>query len=261
MYDYHMHSTVSFDGRGTPEAMAAAAAEAGLKEICFTDHIDYLNSTDSVMNPFTQQDYRKAYDHLEAAGVKIRKGVEYGMTPDNLQQMKQDLTMYPFDYVLGSVHLVDGEDIYMAPYWEGKTISQVYRRYLQEVLTVVRVHEDFDVLGHLTYVCKCRGNTEKTVLRYEAYADLIDPILMELVRKGKGMEVNTSGVDRCGDFLPDAQVFRRFRELGGEIVTVGSDAHSPDRVGQYTDRACRMLAEIFGHVCTFENRRPIFHKL
>ena len=74
------------------------------------------------------------------------------------------------------------------------------------------------------------------------------------------MEMNTSGVDRCGDFLPYEAIFRRFKELGGEIVTVGSDAHTASRVGQYADRACGILGDIFGYVCTFEDRKPIFHK-
>ena len=89
----------------------------------------------------------------------------------------------------------------------------------------------------------------------------MDEILKELVRKGKGREMNSSGGDRCGGFLPTADYFRRFKELGGEIVTVGSDAHRCDRVGQYSFDACEVLKEIFGYVCTFEGRKPVFHKL
>jgi histidinol-phosphatase (PHP family) len=81
------------------------------------------------------------------------------------------------------------------------------------------------------------------------------------VSKGKGLEMNTSGVDRCGNFLPTADIVRRFRELGGEIVTIGSDAHAAKRVGQYAFDACEILRDIFGYVCTFEDRKPIFHKL
>jgi histidinol-phosphatase (PHP family) len=125
----------------------------------------------------------------------------------------------------------------------------------------VRNHTDFDVLGHLTYISKARSNPTKRLLPYEWYREVYDEILKILVAKGKGMEINSSGVDRCGDFLPHAQYLRRFKELGGEIVTVGSDAHTADRVGQYMDRACQLAMEIFGHVCTFENRTPIFHKL
>ena len=73
--------------------------------------------------------------------------------------------------------------------------------------------------------------------------------------------MNTSGVDTCGSFLPTADFFRRFHELGGEIVTVGSDAHRCNRVGQYTFDACEILGGIFGYVCTFRNREPVFHKM
>ena len=88
-----------------------------------------------------------------------------------------------------------------------------------------------------------------------------DEILKVLAQKGKGLELNTSGRDRCGDFLPSRDMFVRFKELGGEIVTVGSDSHRTDRVGQYSFDACALLGDIFGHVCTFEGRKPVFHKL
>ena len=82
-----------------------------------------------------------------------------------------------------------------------------------------------------------------------------------VIAKGKGMEINTSGVDRAGDFLPSAAFLKRYKELGGEIVTLGSDAHAPDRVGQYASEAMAILKDIFGYVCTFADRKPIFHKI
>ena len=82
-----------------------------------------------------------------------------------------------------------------------------------------------------------------------------------LANKGKGMEINTSGFDRVGEFLPSAPFIKRFKELGGEIVTVGSDAHDIGRVGQYSAEAIEILRNVFGYVCTFENRTPILHKL
>ena len=114
MYDYHMHSTVSFDARDTGLAMAMAAKERGLKEICFTDHIDYTPEMDMV---FDTAAYNAAYDDLEVPGLLIRRGMEFGLTPDNAAQLKEDLNRRHFDFVLGSVHLVDGVDIYLAPYW------------------------------------------------------------------------------------------------------------------------------------------------
>jgi histidinol-phosphatase (PHP family) len=156
---------------------------------------------------------------------------------------------------------VDDLDVYFQEYWQDKTVFQAERRYLEATLETVQLHDDFDVLAHLTYIAKTRGHKAPRPVPMEEHRELIDEILRTLARKGKGLEMNTSGVNRCGDFLPAAEYFRRFRELGGEIVTVGSDAHTADRVGEYTHRACEILRDIFGYVCTFEKREPIFHKL
>ena len=257
MFDFHMHSTVSFDGKASGHAMALAAKERGLKEICFTDHIDYTPEMDMVLDFGT---YAREYDGLEVPGLKIRRGVEYGITPDNREQMKLDLAKRNFDFVLGSVHMVDGVDVYLAPYWEGKTVEEAVQLHLEETLRTVSVHTDYDVLGHLTYIAKARANPGHALLRYEDHREIMDEILRQPVRHDKGMEVNTSGIDRCGGSLPTMDIFRRFHELGGRIVTVGSDSHDTDRVGQYTHEMVAQLKEIFGYVCTFENRQPIFHK-
>ncbi|MBR2048164.1 MAG: histidinol-phosphatase HisJ family protein [Oscillospiraceae bacterium] len=257
MFDYHMHSRVSFDGKSTGLEMAMAARERGLKEICFTDHIDYTPAMDMVLDFDV---YAREYDGLEVPGLKIRRGVEYGLEPDNTEQMKLDLAKRNFDFVLGSVHLVEGVDVYMAPYWEGKTVEQAEREYLEEILRAVTVHRDYDVLGHLTYIAKARAHPTHELVRYEEHRELIDEILKCLVRHDKGMEVNTSGIDRCGGSLPTMDIFRRFHELGGRIVTIGSDAHDAGRVGQYAREMEQALKDIFGYVCTFENRQPIFHK-
>ena len=261
MFDYHMHSVVSFDGHDTAEEMLKAAARAGLKEICFTDHIDYFANTPKQEWVFDTDVYNAAYDNLTHDTVKIRRGLEFGIKPYNAPQLREDLKRRKFDFVLGSVHFVDELDVYYPEFWRDMTVFEAERRYLEETLVCIQAHEDFDVLGHLTYISKARANPAPRPVPMAEHRELIDEILKELVRKGKGMEMNTSGVDRCGDFLPYEPYFRRFKELGGQIVTVGSDAHTASRVGQYTDRACKILKEIFGYVCTFENRQPIFHKL
>ena len=257
MYDYHMHSTVSFDGHDSGLDMALAAAKRGLKEICFTDHIDYTPQMDMV---FDTAVYNAEYDHLQVPGLLIRRGLEFGLTPDNPGQLKEDLNRRHFDFVLGSVHLVDGVDVYLEPYWADKSYEEAIRLHLERTLESVRVHEDYDVLGHLTFISKCGANPRKELLRYEDHKAIMDEILRELVRRGKGMELNTSGIDRCGGPLPTLDYFQRFYELGGKIVTVGSDAHDTSRAGQYTHEMAAELKKIFGYVCTFEDRKPIFHR-
>ena len=257
MFDYHMHTRVSFDGSDTGLAMAQAAKERGLTEICFTDHIDYTPEMDMV---FDTAVYNAEYDNLEVPGLLIRRGMEFGLTPDNPDQLKKDLSRRHFDFVLGSVHLVDGMDVYLQPYWEGKRYDEAIRLYLETTLAAVRVHEDYDVLGHLTYVSKARGNPNHSLIPYADHKEIMDEIMRELVRRDKGMELNTSGIDRCGGPLPTLDYFQRFRDLGGRIVTVGSDAHDVTRAGQYTHEMVAELKKIFGYVCTFGDREPIFHR-
>lgn len=261
MFDFHMHSTVSFDGHHSPQQMVQAAVDAGLREICFTDHIDYVPEVETQTMAFAVQDYNAAYIDLQEESLAIRLGMEFGLMPDNRSVFEEYLAQRPYDFVLGSIHFVRGEDIYFPTYWQGKTVEQAERQFLEETLACVKNHDSFDVLAHLTYIGKARAHIARRPVPYEVYRELIDEILRTLAQKGKGLELNTSGVDRCGAFLPEAVYFRRFKELGGQIVTVGSDAHTYDRVGQYTREGCALLKEIFGYVCTFQNRTPVFHKL
>ena len=261
MFDYHMHTIVSFDGHDRGLQMAQAAKARGLKEICFTDHLDYDPLGKMGVLAFDTAAYNAEYDQLEVDGLKIRRGMEFGMTVDNRAHFKEALKRRNFDFVLGSVHFVDDLDVYFAEYWHDKTVFQAERRYLEATLDCVRLHDDFDVLAHLTYIGKTQAHPAPRCVPFSEHRELIDEILRVLARKGKGMEMNTSGVDRCGGFLPTVDYFRRFKELGGEIVTVGSDAHTANRVGQYAGEACEILRSIFGHVCTFADRQPQFHKL
>ncbi len=261
MFDFHLHTKVSFDGIGTSQEMAEAALKAGLKEICFTDHVDYHSDPAKAPNLISMEEYSQAYDHLEIPGLTIRKGFEYGLTTWNQKELKDFLEKRPFDFVIGSVHFADGYDPYDKEYWVGKTVEEAFRRYLEVTLECVKVHDEYDVLGHLTYVCKSVHNPTHEPVLYKDFQEITDEILRILVKKGKGMEINSSGVDRAGDFLPSADFLRRFHELGGEIITIGSDAHAADRVGQYHKEALEIVKDIFGHVCTFENRKVVFHKL
>lgn len=261
MFDYHIHSRVSYDSKAVPEDIVQQALGAGLKEICFTDHLDYGVSYTGEPLVFDTENYNANYDHLSAEGLKIRRGFEFGMNPYNQDKFRQELKRRHFDFVIGSVHFVKELDVFFEPYWEGKTQHEVEQQYFEEILKCVKVHDAFDVLGHVTYIGKIKINPNKQPIPYKQYGDIFDEIFRILIAKGKGIEVNTSGVDRCGDYLPGAEYLLRFKELGGEIVTVGSDAHQAVRVGQYCHDACKMVSEIFGYVCTFENRTPIFHKL
>lgn len=261
MFDFHLHTTVSYDGHNTPEEMALAAKAAGLREICFTDHLDYNPNYKKEEIAYDVASYNAAHDGVSVPGLTILHGAEVGLTPWNREEIQKDLSLRHYDFVIGSVHFINDEDPYFPPYWVGKDVDTAESAYFEETIKCLKEHDNFDVLGHLTYIGKVRAHPNRRAVALDQYRDIVEEIMKILIAKGKGMEMNTSGIDRIGDFLPGREYLKLYKQLGGEIVTIGSDAHATDRVGQYTAEALSLLKETFGYVCTFRDRKPVFHKL
>ena len=261
MIDFHTHTRLSHDSESSPKDMLLAAEAKGLLEICFTDHFDYHEYPDGQHFIFSIDDYRKTYGGLSSDKLAIRHGIEAGLTPWNKDKLSDFINSYPFDYVIGSVHYANGSDPYSKKYWENITVKEAFQSYLTRTLECVKIHDNFDVLGHLSYVSKSPHSPTHEPLVYEDFSDIIDEILKVLVSKGKGIEVNTSGYLTVGEPLPSEKIIRRFKELGGGLITIGSDAHTPDKVGQHAEEVLDIIADIFGFVCTFEDREPIFYEL
>lgn len=261
MFDFHLHTKLSFDSETEPNNIVRAAEDAGLREICFTDHYDHNSNINKMHNLFSTDEYKGIISPVSSEKIKVRHGVEFGLTDWNMQNLTALSENLPLDFVIGSVHYIGGYDPYEKEYWDGISVKQGFAMYLEGVLKRVKLHDGYDVLGHINYVCKSPNNPTGEPLKYKNFSDIIDEIFKTVISRGKGIEINTSGFDRVGEFLPSLEYLLRFKELGGEIVTVGSDAHTTDRVGQYTKEACKMISDVFGYVCTFENRKPIFHKI
>ena len=256
-----MHSRLSHDSVTDPAAMVKAAERLGLIEICFTDHFDRTPNERWTDQIFTKEEYDAVYGNIASRSVKIRRGVEFGLLDSNVGENYDIEKWLSPDFVIGSVHYAEGEEVYQKPFWEGRSVKESFTAYLLEELKLVRLHRGFDVLGHLNYACKTPNNPSGEPLLYPIHKDIIDEILKTIVDKGIGLEVNTSGKDKVGMFLPDKDILLRYRELGGEIVTVGSDSHDDKRVGQYAREAAGLVGSVFGYVCTFEARCPIYHKI
>lgn len=261
MFDFHLHTKLSFDSETDPYDMISAAEAAGLREICLTDHFDHNSEIDLTHNLFSVADYINIIKPSTSERIKVRHGVEFGLTTWNKEHLTELNSALGFDFVIGSVHYLNGTDPYFPDYWIGKSIKKCFSDYLEAVYNCVNVHDGYDVLGHINYVCKSPSSPTSEPLYYRDYSDIIDEIFKVVINKGKGIEVNTSGFDKVGEFLPSRDFLVRYKELGGEIVTIGSDAHTPERVGQYSFDVADMLKDIFGYACTFEKRKPIFHKL
>lgn len=258
--DYHVHTGFSYDSESVPEDMIRAAVQKGLQTICITDHHDM-----DYMEPGWEIDFEKYFKVFRKLQedyrnqIEVLIGIEFGMQAHLGEQIAELARKYPFDYVIGSVHLFDGYDPYYPGYFEGKTDEEGYRRAFEISLENVRNIADFDVLGHIDYIVRYGRNKEQDY-SYAKNADYVDEILRILIQNGKGLEVNTGGF-KCGLAFthPHQDILKRYKELGGEIVTIGSDAHAPEhvaydfyRVGQYLE-SCG-----FKYYTEFRQRKPKF---
>ena len=127
--------------------------------------------------PFVIDAYKNAYGALSSDKLKIRRGIEFGLTPWDKDELTALTEKYDFDFVLGSVHYVKGHDPYLPEYWCGKTVDQAFEEYVLKVLECVKAGVGFDVLGHINYVCKSPNNSTHTPLHYDMFSDIFDEIM------------------------------------------------------------------------------------
>lgn len=263
--DCHMHTHFSVDSDAEPEEMVKEAVRKGLKTICFTDHEDKDVVVEGQEWVFDPEEYFRELGKLKEAyadKICVRIGVEIGLQPHLGGYFGKYTHTYPFDFVIGSVHVIDSQDPYYPEFFEGKSDEEAYRRTLEETLTDIRAVEDYDVLGHLDYVVRY-GRKKEQEYSYRKFGDHIDEILRYLIGHGKGLELNTAGLKYGLPFAhPHPDVLKRYRELGGEIITVGADAHRPEHIAYDFQKVNTILEECgFKYYSEFENRKPIFKRI
>lgn len=265
MFDCHVHSSFSGDSDMPPELACEVALKLGLKGLAFTDHldIDYPDFDDTFNIDFSK--YSSFMDNLKSKyknNLTVLKGIEVGFQPSVILESKKILDEFPFDFVIGSVHIIDGMDPYTNTYFIGKTKEQAYQRYLEEIFINLIDFPYFDVIGHIGYVRRY-GSFDDRSLRYVDYSDILDSILNKAISIGIGIEVNSSGIrGNLGTSIPDYDIIKRYKELGGEIICIGSDAHFSEHIGDGFKEISARLKEIgFKYTTYFENRKPFFDKL
>lgn len=267
--DYHMHSSFSGDSNAPMEQMIRQAIQSGLQQICFTEHLDldYPVCPDTPADYFLLNTDSYLYDLIRcrekyAQQIHICFGVELGLQPHLTKQLARIVSAYDFDFIIGSSHVCNGQDPYYPAFYENRTEEEAYREYFSSVLENLNCFDAFDVYGHLDYVVRY-GPCKDREYTYETYKDIFDAILTLLLEQGKGLELNTGGL-RSGlrGPNPTAAILRRYRQLGGELITVGSDAHRPADIGYAFDAAADLLQKCgFSYYTTFQKRTPSYHKL
>lgn len=264
-WDTHMHCSFSGDSTSTPESMIEAAIAKGLCGICLTDHMDYdypPNEQNPTIFEFDPTEYGRAIHALQqqyADRLPVLYGIELGLQPHLAKKHAQLLQAYPYDFVIGSSHVVHGKDPYYASYYEGRSEEGAYQEYFESILENIDAFQGFDVYGHIDYVVRY-GPNKNTNYCYRKYADVLDAILKKLIGLGKGIEVNTSGFKHgLGHPNPCEEVIKRYRELGGEILTLGADAHQPQQVAYGFEKLKGLLRDCgFSYYTVFKKRKAEF---
>lgn len=263
--DFHTHTGFSGDCTVPAREQIKQAIRLGMDEICITDHHDYDTAFCGTDFTLDLPAYEKAVKRLQreyAGQIRVCAGIELGLQghiADYLEALSHTL-LNRLDFVIGSNHFVNGSDPFSPSFWEGQSTEEALERYFEASLArVQKLWPFFDVLGHLDYVIRYAPPKERTY-RYERYKEVIDAILRCLILHGKGLECNTKGL-ACGlgEPNPTRRVLSRYRELGGEILTIGSDAHQPDRLGFAFEQCRQMLKDCgFRYYTVFHGRRPQF---
>jgi histidinol-phosphatase (PHP family) len=261
-WDTHVHSQYSGDSHAPQDVMIAQAKKKDLAGLCFTDHLDLDYPNDPVLFLLDLPNYAASVDALREKNegiFPVRFGIELGLQPHLADIHAEILSQYPFDFVIGSSHLIHGFDPYYKEFFEGRDEEECYLEYFCSVLENIKAFDGFDVYGHLDYVVRY-GPSGGAAYSYRRFADIIDEILRLLIEKGKGIELNTAGFKYgLGRPNPCEDVLRRYRELGGEIITVGSDAHAPEYLSYAFDKVPQILADAgFRYFTVFEERKPHF---
>ncbi len=282
LVDYHVHTEFSDDSEYPMEDVARRAIDLGLTEICFTDHVDYGIKRDwddprgilyrpggvgePERMPATNVDYPKYVSELRRLQDKyrgkltIRLGLEFGVQIHTIPKYEKLYARYPFDFILLSVHQVEDMEFWNQKFQTGRSQEENNLRYYEEMLALVRKFHNYSTLAHLDLVSRYDKNGPYP---FEKIRPIVTEILKTVIADGKGIEVNTS-YQRYGlsDMTPSRDILRLYRDLGGTILTLGSDSHKEAHLGAYLAETKEELKKLgFRQFCTYQQMRPVFHDL
>jgi len=239
--------------------------KSGLEGVAFTDHldIDYPGSDSSSYINFDKyfSEISKIKSVYEGK-LKVLKAIEVGIQPHTIKESLEKVESYPFDYVLASVHVIDGIDPYLKREYYNTSKNDAYERYLKKIYYMITNFDNYDMVGHFEYIIRYAQYEDRS-MRYADHTDIFDSILKELIKKGRGFEVNTGTYrDPLAKIEYDAAVLKRYRELGGELVCLGSDAHRVSHIGLRFDYFSQLIRDAgFKYTVHFEERKPVFDRI
>ncbi len=285
--DYHLHCEFSDDSRERMETQIERAIELKLDEICFTDHVDYgikkdwsegnivwrggdaMSSGVEGKDPLANVNYPEYFSKIDRmretykGQIVIKKGLEFGIQSITADQFRELYNKYrdELDFVLFSMHQVNNLEFWTQDFQRGKTQKEYNEEYYREIYETQKIFKDYSVLAHLDLIVRYDKNG---VYPFENVKDMIAEILKLAIADGKGIELNTSSWKYgLADTQPSRAILKLYKDLGGRILTAGSDAHVAKMLADHLDEGYRILRDEIGfkEICTFEKMQPVFHTL
>ncbi|MBQ3383724.1 MAG: histidinol-phosphatase HisJ family protein [Lachnospiraceae bacterium] len=287
LVDYHVHSEFSDDSRESMEKQIEKAIELGFDEICFTDHVDYgikkdwaegniewrggdgISSSADKLDPLSNVNYMEYFGKIlrmketYKGKIQIKSGLEFGVQSITIPQYEELWARWNnvLDFALLSMHQVNNQEFWTQEFQQGKTQKQYNEEYYEEILKVIRQYKHYSVLAHLDLIVRY---DKQGVYPFDKVKDLIAEILRTAIADGKGIEINTSSWHYgLKDTQPSRDILKLYKDLGGKIITIGSDAHNTSYLGDHIEEARKILRDEIGfeQFCTFDQMEPIFHNL
>ncbi len=267
--DFHLHSEHSTDSQAPIADMIQAAVNKGLKSICFTEHMDkgFPGCEKYPAPAFEVNVDSYLYDLLTKKkqfekDIEVYFGLEMGLQESAFRDNAIIAKSHEFDFIIGSIHLVDGKDPYDPDFFKEVTGKAAVTNYFKATLANIKKFQNFDILGHMDYIARKLPEGED-FFKPSDYSDLLDEILTFLIENEKGIELNTSPlVKGFKNPNPHIDILKRYKELGGDRITVGSDAHKPENVGAKFDVAEEILKSLgYKYYCVYSNRIANYQKL
>ncbi len=280
--DYHVHTAYSDDSDYPMEQVVLDAIEIGLAEICFTDHIDYGVKRDwddprgmlyreggpgePKQMPLANIDHPRYAVEIAMLKEKytnritIKMGAEFGVQQHTITQYQRLFGSYPYDFIILSVHQIGDQEFWTQDYQRRKSQEQYNFGYYEEILALIEKYQDYSVLGHLDLITRY---DLAGVFPFDKLRPILTAILKNVIQEGKGIEVNTSGYRyRLQELTPSRKILELYRNLGGRILTVGSDSHKKAHLGSHIPDTMKLLKDMgFKQICTYERMEPIFHNI
>lgn len=283
--DYHIHCEFSDDSVTPMEKQIERGIEVGLDEICFTEHVDY-----GVKKDWTEGDiatrgseataiypnicYLANANYPEYFGklirmkamygdkISIKNGLEFGVQKHTIPKFESLLQQYgdQLDFILLSIHQVDDQEFWTGDYTSGKEQEEYNRRYYEEMLYCAKHFDGYDVLAHIDLISRY---DPAGIYPFENIKDILEEIFKVIIEKGKGIEFNTSSWRyQLDDTTPSRDILKLYHAMGGDIITIGSDAHKPEYVGAHFQDGLNILKEIgFKKYYTYDKHRAIAHTI